>query len=136
MRPCTMMAARVATDEGGGHELLDHQDGHPLAGQGPDQLVELVDDQRGQAHGKLVEQQDLGPGHQRPGDGQHLLLAPGQGPGHLLAALLQTGERGEGLLLDVLDRDPAPVGPDAQVLAHGQVGEDPPPLGDGAQVPS
>ena len=121
--------------QGRGHELLDQEDGHPLGGQGADQLVELVDDQRRQAHRQLVEQQDLGPGDQGPRDGQHLLLAPGEGAGHLLAPLLQTGEGGEGLLLDVSHADPAPVGPDAQVLAHGQVREDPTALGNGAHTP-
>ena len=48
-----------------------------------------------QAHRRLVEQQHLGPGHQRPADGQHLLLAARQRAARLLAPLRQAGEERE-----------------------------------------
>ena len=78
--------------QGRGHELLDQQDGHPLPGQLPDQFVQLGHDERGQPHGQLVEQEHLGVRDQGPRDGQHLLLAAGEGPGHLAATLLQRGK--------------------------------------------
>jgi hypothetical protein len=141
MRPCTMMAARGHLVAGRaphgqrrGHELLDEQDGHALPRQVGNQFVELGHDQRGQAHGQLVEQQHPGVGDQCPRDCQHLLLTAGQGSGHLPPPFLQAGEGGVGLLLHVLERDPAAVGPDAQVLAYVQIGEDPPSLGNRAQT--
>ncbi len=116
--------------QGGGHELLHQQDGHPPPRQVPDQLVELRHDQRGEAHRQLVEQQHLGVRDQRPRDGQHLLLAAGHGAGQLPAALGQPGERLVGPLLDRLQVEATLVRPDAEVLLDRQVGEDAPSLGD------
>ena len=51
---------------------------------------DVLDELGRQAHRRLVQQQQLRPGHQRPADGQHLLLAAGQRAGqpaaHLAAA--------------------------------------------------
>ncbi len=39
---------------------------------------DLPGHQRRQSHGWFVQEQELRPGHQRPGNSQHLLLAAGQ----------------------------------------------------------
>ena len=41
-----------------------------------------LNDQRSETERGLVEQQKLRLAHQRPRDGEHLLLAAGQGPGN------------------------------------------------------
>ncbi len=55
-------------------------------------LRDLLDDHRGEALVGLVEQQHLDVARQRPGDGQHLLLAARQGHALLLAALARRGK--------------------------------------------
>src|SRR5690606_41183028 len=63
--------------EAGGDVLLDQHDGLALLRQlaaGPHQVL---DDHRRQSLEGFVEQDDLRIAHQRPGDGEHLLLAPG-----------------------------------------------------------
>src|SRR5690606_7282884 len=64
--------------EAGGDVLLDQHDGLALLRQlaaGPHQVL---DDHRRQSLEGFVEQDDLRIAHQRPGDGEHLLLAPGE----------------------------------------------------------
>ena len=46
----------------------------------------------GEADGGLVQQQDARLGHQRHADGEHLLLAAGQGAADLAAAFAQQQE--------------------------------------------
>ena len=46
---------------------------------------DVLDDQRGQAHRRLVEQDQARLGHQRPADRGHLLLAAGGQAGERLA---------------------------------------------------
>src|SRR6266851_3435283 len=58
--------------------LVDHQDGLALALEAPEARPDLLADQRCQAFGGLVEDQELGIGHQRAADRQHLLLAAGE----------------------------------------------------------
>ena len=65
-----------AEDDAG--ELLDHQHRDAGAGQIAHLLVQLLDDQRRQAHRQLVEQQHRRVGRQAPGQGEHLLLAARQ----------------------------------------------------------
>ena len=72
--------------------LLDQQHGGAFGVDLGDDLEDLRDHHRRQAHRRLVEQQHLGPGHQRPADGQHLLLAPGQRAADLGAAFGQPRE--------------------------------------------
>ena len=72
------------------------------------ELVELGHDERGEAHGDLVEQQQARVGEQRPGQGQHLLLASREPPRQLPTALPEDREPGVALLLEVGDlRGPA-----------------------------
>src|SRR2546425_10184945 len=69
------------------------------------------------------------PGHQRPRDRQHLLLAARETPAPLPREPAELREQTE----DALDGPPAPAAvglADAQVLEHRQVGEDPPILRD------
>ena len=95
-------------------------------------LEDLVDEDRRQAHRRLVHEQDLGVGHQGPAHGQHLLLAAAEGAGDLALALLEAREHREGLL--DARRDGCLVGDDEgahlQVLGDRQAGEDAPALRD------
>ncbi|CAB4924237.1 unannotated protein [freshwater metagenome] len=111
--------------------LLDQQDGGALPVDLGDDLADLVDQQRGQAQARLVEQQQLRRGHERPAHGEHLLLTTRQQAAGLVAALGQDREQVEhpvaGLGAGCLVPHGVPAGP--EVLGHGQVAEDPPSLG-------
>src|SRR5579872_763277 len=58
--------------------LLDQEYGESLRLERPDRSPDLLDDDRRQTFGRLVEQQQPGAGAQDARDGQHLLLAAGQ----------------------------------------------------------
>ncbi len=76
-----------------GGVLLDEEYADLLVAVQPAEDVEdLAHDQRREAEGRLVEQQQPGPQHQRAADCQHLLFAAGQQPGRLGAPLLQDRE--------------------------------------------
>src|SRR6266568_150754 len=81
----------AAAGDGQGHRgiLLDEQDGHALLVDGQDRLEDLLDKDRRQSHGGLVEQQEPGAGHERAADGKHLLLAAGERARDLVAPLLE-----------------------------------------------
>ena len=124
--------AAVGQLERGAGVLLHQQDGH--AGR----LVDLADgledgahQQRRQPQRGLVEQEQARPGHEGPADGQHLLLAAGEGAGQLLAALVQDREEPRDEPAGLLQ--PARVAPregaQVEVLPHRQGAEDAPPLG-------
>src|SRR3990172_4395410 len=68
--------AAMGDRERHGGVLLDQQNRGALAVDVSDRLEDLLHEHGGQPHGGLVEEQDPGRRHQRPGDGQHLLLAP------------------------------------------------------------
>ncbi len=90
--------------------LLDQQHRHALGVDVAHDLEDLVHHDGREAHGGLVEQQQLGLAHERARHGEHLLLAAGHGAGELVAAFLQAREQHE----HALD-----VGGDAGlVLAH------------------
>src|ERR1700694_4035868 len=68
--------------------LLDDQDGRAVVAiDRRHDLEDLADDDRRQAQGGLVEEEQLRAEHERPRDRQHLLLAAGEGGGDLVAAL-------------------------------------------------
>ena len=69
------------------------KDGDAVRPQRTDQVEDRLDDLRREAERGLVEQQELRLGHERAGDGEHLLLAARQRAGELLAALGSTGKR-------------------------------------------
>ena len=54
--------------------------------------VDLGDHPGGQPHGRLVQHQEAGAGHEGPADGQDLLLAAGKGARGLVGPLLEDGE--------------------------------------------
>ena len=59
-----------------------------------DDLEDLLDDDRREAHRRLVEENEDGLGHQRAADRHHLLLAARGEPGAGLAAFLKPREPG------------------------------------------
>ena len=110
--------------------LLDEEHGDVERLHALHHVEDLGDEDRGEAHRRLVEQEARGAAHQRAGDGEHLLLAAGEAAGDEVALLLQDREHGEGVRHVLLH----PVvgveeGAEAQVLLDRQVGEDLPALG-------
>ena len=91
----------VPVGDGGGelHVLLDEEHGDALVLDLADDVADLLDDHRGQALGRLVEQQQPRARAQHAGDREHLLLAAGQLGAGEVAALVQHRE----LLVDLLE---------------------------------
>lgn len=86
----------------------------------------LLDDDRREAEGRLIKQEQRRTGHDRAGDRQHLLFAAGQRAARLGAALGEDGEQVENVvevLFDVV-LVVAEEGPKIQILLHGEIGED------------
>lgn len=107
--------------------VLFHQEDRGAVGvDALDDLEDLLDDDGREAQRGLVQQEQLGPGHEGAADGQHLLFATGQGAAGLLAALGQDGEEVEHIVHVFLDalHVVAQEGAQVEVLAHAQVGED------------
>ena len=69
--------------------LLHHEDGRPLGSDGLEGLKNILNDQRSQTQGGFIQQQNLRVRHQRPANGQHLLLTAGEGSRLLTPPLLQ-----------------------------------------------
>src|SRR5690606_33717771 len=90
----------------------------------------------GQAHGRLVQEHEPTAGHEGPSHRQHLLLAPREGAGQLVFPLAQAGEEGEDPLQVLVDPGPVPAagGGQEEAFQDRQVGEDPPALGDVAHA--
>jgi len=116
-------------------ELLHEQHRHPLRLEPADGAEDLLHDDRGQPHGRLVEQHDLGARHEGPADGQHLLLAAGERAGELGAPLLELGEElvdppevAGGLGAEAEEARQVAVGPQEQVVLGGERREDVAPL--------
>ena len=79
MAPWLSTAARSATPSARLHVLLDEHDGAAVVGgDAPHGVEERLDDERGQAHAHLVDEQHLRLLDERPGHGEHLLLAAGE----------------------------------------------------------
>ena len=93
---------------------------------GPD----LLADDGGEALGRLVEDEEARVGHQRAADGEHLLLAAGEGAGGLGAALGEAGEE----LLDAGLGPGAGAGGGGEVLLDGERREAAAALGDEADA--
>src|SRR5216683_2488545 len=69
----------VADDvERRGGVLLDEEDADPVLVEAADDAKDLVDQEGRKPEARLVQQQQLGRGHQRATDRQHLLLAAGE----------------------------------------------------------
>ena len=106
--------------------LLHQQDRDALFVAFLDDLENLLDQQRGQAHRRLIHQNHLGLSHQGAAHGQHLLLTAGKGACQLAFALFQAGEP----LVDIGHRF-GHIGriresSHLQVLFHRHLGEDVP----------
>ena len=101
--------------------LLDQQDGDAVVAQPRDQLEQALHVERGKAFGRLVEQEDARAGHQGTADGAHLLLAPAERSGHLLAALGEDRQQLEHALERLLPVRPRrrQVGAELEILEHG-----------------
>jgi len=75
-----------------------------------------------EAQGGLVQEEEAGPGHEGPTDGEHLLLSAGEGPRSLAPPFLQAGEEGVDPLevrLKVLPPPKAGEAPEEEVVLHG-----------------
>src|SRR5215510_3318716 len=108
--------------------LLDQQDGDAVAVERVDDLLDLRDHPRHQPLGRLVEQDDLGLEHHRPGDREHLLLAARQGAAGLVAALLQDRKVGVDLVEQRVAagrRHARTVEPGPEILEHREQTKDP-----------
>ena len=90
----------------------------------PDDVEDLLHQQRRKTHGRLVQHQHGGVAHQRAAHGQHLLFAAGHGAGQLLAAFLQAGEQLKDLFLVGGNGGVGlGVGTHVQIFFHGHVQE-------------
>src|SRR6266545_412886 len=70
--------------------LFDQQHGHAGFVDGAYGFEDLLDDLRRKPQGWLVEKQKFWLGHERPADGEHLLLAAGKRAGILFLSLFQS----------------------------------------------
>ena len=112
--------------------LLYQQHRRPRLVNPRDRLKNLFDQDRRQPHGGFIQQQHFGLRHERPADGQHLLLAARQGPRDLSAPFLQPGEQGEDALQVSVDSVAfgAGVGTHGEVLVNCELAKDTPALRD------
>ena len=74
--------------------LFDQQDRNAVAVQVLNDIKDLIHQQRREAHGRLIQHQQLRMAHQGTAHGQHLLLAAGQSAGNLTVSFLQAGKEG------------------------------------------
>jgi len=105
--------------------LVDHQHGLAGGAQRGEALPDLLAHQRCQPLGRFVEDQQAWVGHQRPTDGEHLLLAAGKPSAEVAGAVGQPREE----RIDPVERPRllrfATVGGEGdEVLLHRQVGKD------------
>ncbi len=94
---------------------------------------EILHDQGRQPLDGLVEEDQFRISHERPADGEHLLLAAAQVAAEVFFQLLQVGED----VIDLFHRPgfarrsvPSSFRADLQILAHRKIGEDQPVVGD------
>src|SRR5499433_325975 len=124
--PHLQHVAVVSEVEGHVGVLLYEEDGHAmLAVDAADDVEDVLDELRGEAQRRLVEEHHGGPGHEGTADGEHLLLAAGERARALLGAASEDGEvvvhhlEVAGDALAVLPRVRAHL----EVLAHGEQGK-------------
>src|SRR5712675_2222804 len=104
--------------------LLDQENGEALLLESPNGAADLLDDDRREAFGRLVEQEQPRAGAQDAADGEHLLLAPRQLAALARAqALLEVGKQRE----DAIEPETARLHHrrEQQVLLDAQRGENP-----------
>ncbi len=90
---------RVGQFQGPGDVLLDQQHGDPGGGNVMEGLEDAVHHQGGQPEGGLVDHHDLGIGHERAHQRQHLLLPAAEAARQLLHAPAQGGKGGHTALV-------------------------------------
>ena len=109
--------------------LLHQQHRQPFRPvQHADGVEDATHDQRCQAERGLVQQQQLRLRHQRPGDGQHLLLAARKRSAALRLAFLEAGKELEGPLHARPRIAAELLRTHQQILAHAHARKDPAPL--------
>src|SRR5438477_7601939 len=107
------------------HVLVDHQD--RLAGrlQRCEAFPDLLAHQRREPLGRFVEDEEMRIGHERPADGEHLLLAAREPAAEVVHAPRERGEEFQHLgERPRVARRAAVFGERDQILPHAQVGED------------
>src|SRR6266545_3118421 len=110
--------------------LLDDEHGEALLlVQLADDAEELAHDHRGKTQGGLVEEEQPGAGHERPGERQHLLLAAGERPCLLVTPVFKPREVTADALVAGGEAVSPQVGPKPQVVVDGELAEDPVSLG-------
>ena len=117
--------------EGHVRVLLDEKDGRAVLVELADDPEDVLHDEGGESEGRLVHQEELGPGHEGAGDGEHLLLTAREGAGVLGRAFPEHRKAREHRLHVLID--PGGVVPGecarSQVLLHRHVREHEPVLG-------
>jgi len=95
-----------------------------------DDLKDETNNQRGKAQGRFVKEKKLGPGHERPGNRQHLLLTAAERSAGLMATVGEDREQIIDRVQVVFDSQPVPAqeGAHIEVLRDGQLGKDMPAL--------
>ena len=90
-------------------------------------MEDLLDQDRRQAHARLIQQQDLRASHERAPHSEHLLLTARQSAGILRAALFQDRETAVNVLQICLDPlfVPAQERPHHQIFIYAHAREDP-----------
>src|SRR4051812_33431071 len=121
--------ATVGDREGDVRVLLHDENRHPRLVYLLDDLEVPLDENRSQSHGRLVHEQQLRLGHESSSHGHHLLLAAGERPGELGAALVQKREEVVDAVVGFVRAAALQVGAHLEVLAHGHRREEPPVLG-------
>src|SRR6266511_5390482 len=101
--------------------LLDQEDGEALRLQHADGLADLLDDDRGQSLGRLVEQEKPRAGAQDAADRQHLLLAARELGALARQALFEIGEELEDAV--ELEAAGADLGREQKVFFHAEARE-------------
>src|ERR1051326_2738737 len=102
--------------------LLDQQYGESLRLERADRSPDLLNDDRGQALGRFVEQQQTGAGAQDAGDGQHLLLATRQFGALAGQSVAQVRKQLEYAI--EVEAAGAQLRRQQQILAHVEAGKD------------
>lgn len=78
--------------------LPRHQDRDPLLPEPSDSFLQSCGRLGGKAKKRLIQEEQLGTGHQAAGYSQHLLLPAAQRPGQSIRPRLEDGEQPEGPL--------------------------------------
>ena len=120
--------------QGGAGVLLHQQDGGAVLVQLLDDIKNLLHQDGRQAHGRLVQHQQLGVAHQGAAHGQHLLFSAGQRSGDLLAALFQPGKPLEHVVQVICTGLTIDISTHFKVFLHGHLEEDSAPFGNQGQT--